>query len=195
MNCEAATSKDLEIEQLPINELRLDPRNPRHHSDLQIGQIARSIESFGFNVPVAIDGNNNVLAGYGRVLGAKKIGWQVVPAIRLTDLTPAQARAFSIADNRLAENSTWDDRLLGEIFRDLATVDLDFNLEATGFSIAEIDLRIEGLSASSENNDPADRLTPMAGQPPVSESGDVWFLQSTRSFAVTRWKPVPIRRK
>lgn len=128
-------------------------------------------------MPVAIDGNNNVLAGYGRVLGAKKIGWQVVPAIRLTHLTPAQARAFSIADNRLAENSTWDDRLLGEIFRDLATVDLDFNLEATGFSIAEIDLRIEGLSASSENNDPADRLTPMAGQPPVSESGDVWFLR------------------
>ena len=66
-------AKDLEIEQLPINELRLDPRNPRHHSDLQIGQIARSIESFGFNVPVAIDGNNNVLAGYGRVPAPRRL--------------------------------------------------------------------------------------------------------------------------
>jgi DNA modification methylase len=169
-------ARDLGIEQLPIDELRLDPHNPRHHSDLQIGQIARSIESFGFNVPVVIDGNNNVLAGHGRVLAARKLGWHLLPVIRLTHLTPAQARAFSIADNRLTENSTWDDRLLGEIFRDLATLDLDFSLEATGFSIGEIDLRIEGLSASTESEDPADLLAPMPGQPPVSEPGALWLL-------------------
>ena len=87
-------ARDLRVEQLPIDELRLDPRNPRHHSDLQIGQIARSIESFGFNVPILIDGNNNVLAGHGRVLAAKKTGWKVVPVIRLTHLTPAQAHSL-----------------------------------------------------------------------------------------------------
>src|SRR5208337_1832880 len=152
--------RDLRIEHLPIGELRLDPRNPRHHSDLQIVQIARSIESFGFNVPVLIDGSNNVLAGHGRVLAAKKIGWQVVPVIRLIHLTAAQARAFSIADNRLTENSTWDDRLLGEIFRDLATLDLDFSLDTTGFSIGEIDLRIEGVSVRRER---AGSCRPAAG--------------------------------
>ena len=178
MNKERA--RGLGIEQLPIDELRLDFRNPRHHSDLQIGQIARSIESFGFNVPVVIDGNNDVLAGHGRVLAARKLGWDLLPVIRLTHLTPAQARAFSIADNRLTENSTWNDRLLGEIFRDLTTVDLDFSLEATGFSVGEIDLRIEGLSASAETEDPADLLAPMAGQRPVTEPGDLWLLGKHR---------------
>lgn len=122
-------ARDVGIEQLPIDELKLDPRNPRHHSDLQIGQIARSIETFGFNVPVLIDSENKVLAGHGRVLAARKLGRPSLPVIRLTHLTPEQARAFSIADNRLTETSTWDDRLLGEIFRDLATLDLDFSLE------------------------------------------------------------------
>ena len=178
MNKERA--RGLGIEQLPIDELRLDFRNPRHHSDLQIGQIARSIESFGFNVPVVIDGNNDVLAGHGRVLAARKLGWDLLPVIRLTHLTPAQARAFSIADNRLTENSTWNDRLLGEIFRDLTTVDLDFSLEATGFSVGEIDLRIEGLSGSAESEDPADLLAPMAGQRPVTEPGDLWLLGKHR---------------
>jgi DNA modification methylase len=172
---------DLRIEQLPIGELRLDPRNPRRHSDLQIGQIAQSIESFGFNVPIAIDGKNNVLAGHGRLLAAKKIGWQVVPVIRLTHLTDAQARAFGIADNRLSETSTWDDRLLGEIFRDLAMVDLDFSLEATGFSVGEIDLRIEGLSSSVTNEpDPADLLPDLHDQFPATEVGDLWLLRKHR---------------
>jgi DNA modification methylase len=170
-------TRDLKVEQLPVDELRLDPRNPRHHTDLQIGQIARSIQNFGFNVPVLIDGNKHVLAGHGRVLAARKMGWRVVPVIRLTHLTPAQARAFGIADNRLAENSTWDDRLLGEIFRDLATVDLDFSLEVTGFSIGEIDLRIEGLSASTGSEpDPADELPEILEPSPVSQLGDLWLL-------------------
>jgi hypothetical protein len=173
-------ARDLGIEQLPIDELKLDPRNPRYHSDLQIGQIARSIENFGFNVPVVIDSENKVLAGHGRVLAAQKLARSSLPVVRLTHLTPAQARAFSIADNRLTENSTWDDRLLGEIFRDLATLDLDFNLEATGFSVGEIDLRIEDLSASAESQDRDDVIAPMLGQSPVCEPGDLWLLGKHR---------------
>jgi len=174
-------ARDLRVEQLSIDELKLDSRNPRHHSDLQIGQIARSVETFGFNVPILIDGSNNILAGHGRVLAAKKIGWKVVPVIRLTHLTSAQARAFGIADNRLTENSTWDDRLLGEIFRDLATVDLDFTLEVTGFSIGEIDLRIEELVTPTEGeSDPADQLPEDLDRSPVTEPGDLWLLGTHR---------------
>ena len=83
--------------------------------------------------------------------------------------------------NRLAETSSWDDRLLGEILRDLAAVELDFDLEATGFSIGEIDLRIEGLSASTGSEaDPADQLWDGPDQPPVTRPGDLWHLARHR---------------
>jgi ParB-like chromosome segregation protein Spo0J len=94
--------------------LRLDPQNPRLHSRKQVRQIAKSIASFGFNVPVLIDAEHSVIAGHGRVLAAKELGWSEVPVIAIEHLDAAQRRAFAIADNRLTENSTWDDRLLGE---------------------------------------------------------------------------------
>jgi len=169
--------RDLKIELVAIERLKLDPRNPRLHSDRQVKQIARSIESFGFNVPVLVDGNNNLLAGHGRVYAAFKLRLREIPAIRLEHLTSAQARAFAIADNRLSEISTWDDQLLSEILRDLAAVELDFDLEATGFSMGEIDLRIEGLTVSTGNApDPADQLPEIADQPAVSRPGDLWQL-------------------
>jgi DNA modification methylase len=173
----AKNKRGLRIELVPINRLKLDPRNPRLHSPRQIAQIAGSIRAFGFNVPILIDRDGNVLAGHGRVEAALKRGLPEIPVIRLEHLTPAQARAFAIADNRLSEISTWDDRLLGEIMRDLAAVKLDFDLEVTGFSMGEIDLRIEGLSVSTGNGpDPADQLPEIADQPPVSRSGDLWQL-------------------
>jgi len=169
--------RDLKIELVAIERLKLDPRNPRLHSDRQVKQIARSIESFGFNVPVLVDGNNNLLAGHGRVYAAFKLRLREIPVIRLEHLTSAQARAFAIADNRLSEISTWDDQLLSEILRDLAAVELDFDLEATGFSMGEIDLRIEGLTVSTGNApDPADQLPEIADQPAVSRPGDLWQL-------------------
>src|SRR4051812_46957632 len=159
----------LRMEHVPVEQLRLDPRNPRLHRERQIRQIARSIEAFGFNVPVLADCEGNVLAGHGRVQAARRLGLRVVPVIRLEHLTPEQARAFSIADNRLAETSSWDDRLLAEVLRDLASVNLGFDLEATGFTMGEIDLRIEGLSdTSAASPDPADELPWVVNQSAVS---------------------------
>jgi ParB-like chromosome segregation protein Spo0J len=74
--------RDLKIELVAIERLKLDLRNPRLHSDRQVKQIARSIESFGFNVPVLVDGNNNLLAGHGRVEAALKRGLREIPVIR-----------------------------------------------------------------------------------------------------------------
>jgi hypothetical protein len=171
------TNPRLSVEYVPLSGLLLDPRNPRKHSDRLIKQIAWSIKTFGFIVPVLLDRLNKVLAGHGRVRAAKLLGLDEIPVIRIENLTEAQARAFAIADNRLTENSSWDDRLLGEIFVELAALELDFSLEVTGFPMGEIDLRIEGLAASAElASDRADEFPEFSDQPPVSAVGDVWVL-------------------
>ena len=147
----------------------------------QVRQIGRSLEAFGFNVPVLIDATNNIVAGHGRVLAAKQRGWHEVPAIRLEHLSEAQAQAFAIADNRLTEVSAWDDRLLAEVLSGLAECELDFSIEATGFSMTEIDLRIESLSSSTDRApDPSDQLLSAVNQPPVSKAGDLWTLGKHR---------------
>ena len=176
-----ADANQVQIAYRPIAELKLDPKNPRSHNPRQIRQIARSIETFGFNVPVLIDAASKIIAGHGRVLACQRLGWSEVPTIRLDHLTEAQARAFMIADNRLTENSVWDDRLLAEQLEALAALDLDFSLEVTGFEIGEIDLRIEQISSSSEDrNDRADRLPEPINGPSVSHPGDLWILNEHR---------------
>lgn len=160
-----------------ITELKTDPRNPRIHGARQIRQLARSIETFGFNVPVLIDSDGKVIAGHGRVRAAQHLGWIEVPTICLSHLSEAQMRAYMIADNRLSENSTWDEKLLGEQLRDLAELDLDFSLEATGFEMGEIDFRIEQLNADSDGApDAADDVSGLRDGPQVSRPGDLWLL-------------------
>jgi DNA modification methylase len=98
-----------------------------------------------------------------------------VPTISLEHLSEAQARAFMIADNRLTEIASWDDRLLGEQLRELSELDLDFSLEVTGFEMAEIDLLIEGASEAPAPD--ADDLVPsVATGPAVTRPGDTWIL-------------------
>src|ERR1700693_2736844 len=129
----------------PIDLLKPDPGNPRKHSKKQVGQIARSIRTFGFNVPILVDADLRVIAGHGRLLAARQLGLSDVPTISLEHLSPEQAKAFAIADNRLTEIATWDDRLLGEQLHELSELNLDFSLDVTGFDIPDIDLLIEGV--------------------------------------------------
>jgi len=165
-----------------IADLHPDPRNPRTHTRKQVRQIARSIESFGFNVPVLIDGAGCVVAGHGRLLACKELGWEEVPTIALEHLTDAQVKAFRIADNRLTEISEWDDHLLAECFKELSVLDLDFSMEATGFEMGEIDFRIEGLDADHDPGkpDPADAVPEVPAGDPVSRIGDLWLLGAHR---------------
>src|SRR5258708_1165977 len=144
----SAAKPRLTVEYLPVDALLVNCKNPREHPHRQIKQLARSIEALGFNVPILVGRKNKVLAGHGRLLAAQRLGMTDVPVIRLEDLTKPQAKAFALAENRLQEEARWSARLLGEIFTDLAALDLSFSLEATGFSHAEIDLHIEGLSTS-----------------------------------------------
>ena len=168
------------IERLPLVALKLDLRNPRRHSDRQIRQIARSIKAFGFNVPILIDQNGKVVAGHGRCKAATLLGMKEVPIIRLEHLTEAQAKAFTIADNRLAETSEWDERLLAESLRELCDLELNFSVEATGFEMGEIDLKIESLDDASASVEAEDTLPSPATGPPVSRAGDLWLLNEHR---------------
>jgi DNA modification methylase len=160
-----------------IDELTLDPSNPRCHNKKQIRQIANSIETFGFNVPILIDRDGNVIAGHGRLLAAREVGMTEVPTLCLDHLTPAQVRAFGIADNRLAEIATWDDRLLAQQLKDLSLIGLDFSLEVTGFEMAEIDLRIASLEDVPDRGDhPGDVVPNIPVGPAISKIGDQWLL-------------------
>ena len=168
----------LEVTYLRTTSLKPDPRNPRVHIDKQVRQIAQSIESFGFNVPLLIDDKQQVIAGHGRLMAARKMGWDTVPTIKLGHLTESQRMAFLIADNKLTENSSWDERMLGEQLKILSELELDFNLETIGFEVPEIDLLIDGLNTVPEV-DPDDRL-PELSDCAVTASGDLWQLGKHR---------------
>jgi DNA modification methylase len=141
--------------------------------------LLRSIKTFGFNAPVLIDAELRVVAGHGRVLAARQLGLSDVPTISLEHLTPAQAKAFAIADNKLAENATWDDGLLGQQLRELSGLDLDFSLDVTGFEIGEIDLLIEGVDQRPDEDDVVPE--PVSG-PAVCRLGDLWQLGPHRLY-------------
>jgi len=163
--------------------LKLDPANPRLHGRKQVRQIAKSIKSFGFNVPVLIDAQGKVVAGHGRIAACQMLGISQVPTISLAHLTEDQIRAFMVADNKLTENAAWDDGLLAQQFKALAEVELDFDLEVTGFEVGEIDLMLEGLAPSrSGKDDPADFISNSLSEPQVTRSGDLWVLDRHRVY-------------
>jgi DNA modification methylase len=168
------------VQYRPLTELSLDPRNARVHSKRQVRQIARSIKTFGFIVPILADASGRLFAGHGRYLGAQQLGMTEVPVICVDHLTPEQARAFAIADNRLTENSTWDKKLLAEHFKELAALDLNFSLDTTGFEMGEIDLLIEGLDLTADD-DAADEVPPILPFQ-VSQPGDLWACSNHRVY-------------
>lgn len=120
-----------QIEAVPVDALIPYARNSRTHSDEQTAQIAASIREFGFTNPVLIGNDNDIIAGHGRVLAARKLGLETVPCLRLGYLSDAQKRAYVIADNKLALNSGWDEQLLAVELSSLREEGFDLNL--TGF--------------------------------------------------------------
>lgn len=105
--------EELNIVYKPIKELKPYKKNAKKHSKEQVEQIANSIKEFGFTQPVIIDNNNSVVAGHGRILGAKKAGLKQVPTVCLEELTEEQIKAYRLVDNKLNE-SEWDNVLLAQ---------------------------------------------------------------------------------
>lgn len=164
------------VENIDVNTLNAWAKNARTHSKKQIKQIAASIEEFGFTNPVLIDDKNTILAGHGRLEAARLLDWSTVPCLRLSHMTAAQKRAYVLADNKLALNAGWDDALLAEELEALLQIDVDFDVELTGFSIAEIDHIVE-TAEPEEDGDPADDVLPAAhAKLPKVEHGQIWQL-------------------
>ena len=115
-----------------IRDLKPYKKNAKKHPKEQVEKIANSIKEFGFTQPVLVDKDNCVVAGHGRILGAKKAGLKQVPTVCLEDLTPEQIKAYRLADNKLNE-SDWDVSLLDEELKELMSSDI--NIEVFGFSI------------------------------------------------------------
>lgn len=118
-----------------INELLPYVRNTKLHPPRQIKKIAMSIEQYGFNVPIIVDGKNEIISGHGRLLAAKELKVDEVPCVRIEHLTPEQIRAFRIADNKVAE-SEWEAELLDEELKRLFSD--NYELEMTGFDLKEL---------------------------------------------------------
>lgn len=131
-------------------------RNSRVHTPAQIAQIAASIKEFGFTVPLLTDAEGNVIAGHGRLLAAPMLGMTQVPTIDGSYMTPAQRRAYVIADNKLTENSSWNEELLQIELADLQVGGFELNL--LGFSDGE--LKGLGIGGLGDGGDAQVQQTP-----------------------------------
>ena len=157
-----------EIKSVPISELIPYVNNARKHSEVQIQQIAASIKEFGFNNPILIDSENGIIAGHGRMEGARLLGLDSVPCIEVKHLTEAQKKAFIIADNQIATRSEWDFEKLQIEVEGLNAE--DFNLDLLGFDPSQI----IGMLDSNEGLTDPDEIP--ENVEPVAKLGDVWRL-------------------
>jgi DNA modification methylase len=168
-------ANDLAITYRPVSALKPYARNARTHSRAQIRQIADSFERFGFTNPILIDDDDQIIAGHGRAAAAKLLGIQEVPTVRLAHLSPAEKRAYILADNRLAEKAGWDKEILAIELQGL--IDEDFTVELTGFNMAEIDVILEDAEdAKREASGPENEIPEPLPGPGVSRLGDHWSL-------------------
>ncbi|EJY6313159.1 ParB N-terminal domain-containing protein, partial [Escherichia coli] len=149
-------------EYLPVGKLLRYAKNSRTHSDEQVEQLVNSIREFGFTNPVLIDEKNELIAGHGRLAAAEILEMDKVPAIRLSNLSEKQKKAYRIADNKLALNAGWDMQLLAEEVK--ALMDDDFDIDLLGFNDAELDemLSDEQPQEEDDNSSPVVQIKYLA---------------------------------
>jgi DNA modification methylase len=172
---------ELAVSMLALSALEPYRKNARTHSSKQIAQVAASIAAFGFNVPILIDEEHTILAGHARAAAAKLLGLEQVPCVCLAHMSPAEKRAFILADNKLAELAGWDEELLASELVELKGLDPDFDIGLTGFAVGEIDGLIEGMAIEEPGNPKDDRL-PEIEADAVTRPGDLWQLGPHRLF-------------
>ncbi len=165
----------LTIEQIPIGQLKPNPRNPRVN-DEAVDAVARSIQAYGFNNPIITDADLNVAAGHTRLKAARKLGLETVPVIRVPGLVGSRFTGYAIADNKTAEIATWDPDLLSQLVSEL-NLDVDFNLTDLGFSDKEL---TEILDQNFEDDSNKEDEAPPLPETPVTQRGDLYLLGDHR---------------
>jgi hypothetical protein len=170
-----AVSRNLNPNLVRVETLRPLGRETRKHPPFQIRKLQACVEQFGFVLPVVIDAHHRVIAGWGLVLAAKKLGLPEVPAVAITDLDEAKLRMLRLALNRLGEDSDWDHDALGLEFSDILEISGDFDLRLGGFEMGEIDFALGGSGGDEEDDLPALEATA-----PVTKPGDLWLLGEQR---------------
>ncbi|MEO6718135.1 MAG: DNA methyltransferase [Novosphingobium sp.] len=158
-----------------IDELIPYADNPRFHSQTQIRKIQRSLRQFGWTNSLIIDADNNLICGHGRLEAARQLGEVEVPVISLGEMSEADRRAYIIADNRIAAESSWSKGLLRAELRGL--IELGYEVELTGFDTLEIDMMI-----SIGDDEPEDDMVGLPGKKtiPVCRVGDLWHIGTHR---------------
>lgn len=162
------------VERRDISTLIPYAKNSRTHSDAQVAQIAASMKEWGWTNPILIDPTGAVIAGHGRLLAARKLGYTDAPVMVAEGWTEAQTRAYVIADNKLALNAGWDDVMLGLELAELK--DIGFDTDLTGFSLDEIALLNPEVTEGLTDED----AVPDVPIEPVTVLGDVWILGNHR---------------
>lgn len=174
---EVLQAQALAVNYISPEEVKPYQNNPKKHSEKQITQIINSIKEFKFNNPILIDENNVLIAGHGRLLASKHLQIKEIPAIRLTHLTESQKKAYRIADNKLTENGAWDMDLLKIEFEEIQKLNLDLNLDITGFDNQEIDLLFNPPPPADNK---LNKIPYIPEKEIVSKAGDIWQLGSHR---------------
>lgn len=157
----------MEIKEYGIDEIKPYEKNPRKNED-SVKFVANSIKEFGFKVPIVIDADNVIVAGHTRWKAAKQLGLEKVPCIKADDLSPAQIKAFRLADNKVGEFSQWDMDLLGDELKDLGDV---FDMGDFGFFDPMDD---DAPTGDDDDFDPDKAAEDIEN--PVSQPGDLWLL-------------------
>ncbi|GAO40964.1 putative methyltransferase [Sphingomonas changbaiensis NBRC 104936] len=165
---------DRELIELPIRQIRPYPANPREHPQRQIEMLAKSISKYGFNVPVLVAPDHELIAGHGRLEAAKALGFDTVPAIVLAHLTAAQRRAYRIADNALSLKGSWSLELLATEMQALVELDVEFDPVDLGFETAEFDGVLSNASGTALSDQPVPE--PDRCRPATSRPGDLWVI-------------------
>lgn len=162
----------LHTEYVSVTALTPMPGAPRQHPKSQIRALTKSYKAFGQVLPILMDGENRIISGHAQWEVAKRLGLTEVMAIRIEYLTEPQIKALMVALNQLSDLSKWDEGALKTLLLDLRDLDLDFDIEATGFTEIEIELRVDGLD---EGGAVEDEIIVGAG-PTVTRAGDLWQL-------------------
>ena len=161
----------MQIEYFKIDEIIPYANNPRKNDGEAVDRVAASIKEYGFKSPIIVDKDNVVIAGHTRLKAARKLKLDIVPVIKADDLTPAQIKAFRIADNKVSEYSSWDNELLSIELEKLQ--EFDFDLDLTGFE----EIEIESLLNEDENEEAKeDDFDVELPKEPKSKRGEVYRL-------------------